>query len=128
MVFGQKKELLKTTDFQNQQLNDQWIYVKYKRDFTPEYYDNSSVKKLTNTNSKSELTQILKVKVPSGTDPISYCNQLRKTSPNLIYADPIVQYELLSTPSDALIANQFYLDNIRAFDAWEITKVMMILQ
>ncbi|MEP1033425.1 S8 family serine peptidase [Ekhidna sp.] len=109
--------MLLATDFNNQ-LDDQWIYVKYKDGSSLNL--KQSAKKLT--LKKSILSNVLKLKVPKGMDPISFCNELRRTSPDLVYADPIVHYSPLFTPSDALISNQFYLDNIKVYDAWDITK------
>lgn len=76
---------------------------------------------LVQDKKPNTLSNVVKLKVPKGKTPIEYCNELRKAG-DLVYADPIVQYQLLSTPSDPLISNQYYLDNIRAYDAWEITR------
>lgn len=119
-VFGQNAELLRKEDFKDQPLDKHWIYVKYKPFASRQVYLQGQ--KLTNSDKQSALSELLKVKVPTGMDPISYCNKLRRDSPHLLYADPILQYLPLSTPTDALISNQFYLENIRAYEAWDITR------
>ncbi|MEO9484413.1 MAG: S8 family serine peptidase [Ekhidna sp.] len=116
---GQKTKLLKAVDFQNQQLDEQWIYVKFKNGSTP---NQARSQRLTDSKNESIHFDIFKLKVPQGRNPIDYCNELRRSKPDLIYADPIVQYLPLASPSDALIGNQFYLDNIKVHEAWEITK------
>lgn len=114
--------MLSTADFKDQKLDDQWIYVKYKDANTIQDGKHPQSVRLADSFNESQISNVIKLKVPPGKDPISYCNELRKTQLGLIYADPIVQYEPLSTPSDALVTNQFYLDNIKAYDAWDITK------
>lgn len=119
LLYGQGADLLKTADFDHLSINDQWIYVKYENGAI----DKSKFPGFTTLSSnKAKDLNIFKVRVPKGKNPIDYCNELRRTSSLLIYADPIINYVPLSTPSDALLSNQFYLDNIRAFDAWDITK------
>lgn len=50
-------------------------------------------------------------------------NQLLANSA-IEYAEPVYQYKSLAsyTPNDPLIANQYYLKNIKAFEAWEVEK------
>ncbi len=119
-AFGQSAEVLRAKDFIDIPLDDQWIYVRYEKNAVDQVHQ--SAQKLVISSGQSTRADILKIKIPKGKDPISYCNELRRTSPGLIYADPIVQYIPLSTPTDALITNQYYLDKIRAYDAWDITK------
>ena len=114
--YAQRSGLLRSSDFKSQKINGKWIYVKYKNAPKP---DGTSLKL---ADSNSSLSAVRKLKVPNGKDPIAFCNELRQSSNEIIYADPIVQYVPLSVPTDALISSQYYLDNIRAFDAWEITR------
>lgn len=118
---GQQSKTLRHADFKEQKLNEEWIYVKFKSDQASAKHQ-AKTKKLFSINTKTKKQHVFKMKVPAGMDPVDYCNQLRQTSEDIEYADPIVMYVPLSTPSDALISNQFYLDNIKAFDAWDITK------
>ncbi len=70
----------------------------------------------------SILDGIQKVRVESGQDPIDLINELMK-DPNVIYAEPINRYQLLYVPSDpANATNQAYLEQIKAYDAWDITR------
>lgn len=117
LVYGQKAKMLRASDFEDQPIDDQWIYVKYTSS-----QKNAQAFQLSKSNVKLELANLYKLKVPEGMNPIDFCNQLRRQSSNVLYADPIIKYVPLFTPSDALILNQFYLDNIKAYDAWDITK------
>lgn len=112
------KKLLLTQDFRNQNIDNQWVYVKLNPD--QEIEPSSEVVILKKTNN-GPMQNLMKLRVPDRQDPISFCNQLRLSN-NYIYADPIVQYQLLAPPSDPLITNQYYLDLIKAEEAWEITK------
>ncbi|WP_436515872.1 S8 family serine peptidase [Ekhidna sp. To15] len=112
--------MLRKEDFKDQSVDEKWIYVKHKPSVSKQAY--LPGQKLTSSEKQSSLSGVLRVKVPAGMDPVSYCNKLRSTSPDILYADPIVNYIPLSTPTDALISNQFYLENIRAYDAWDITR------
>jgi serine protease len=53
---------------------------------------------------------------------LSLASHLLMTTGIFMYAEPYVIPELLYTPNDPLVANQYYLNNIRAYDAWEIWK------
>ncbi len=118
--YGQKISSLKAADFKDQKINDQWIYVRYKTGAPSDFSKFKGAKRLGDSK-ESTAFNILKVRVPAGKNPIDYCNELRNNSNELLYADPILTYTPLSTPSDALLSNQFYLDNIRAYDAWDVT-------
>lgn len=117
--FSQNKKLLKPIDFKGQELNEEWVYMKYKQGIDPALSP-SKTQKLSNSGIESPIKNLVKLRVPEGMDPITFCNQLRRKN-DLVYADPIVKYKLLST-SDPLIENQYYLENIHAFEAWEITQ------
>ncbi len=71
----------------------------------------------------SVLDGLYKVKVNDDADIPSLCAKLSK-EPNVIYAEPIVEFPLLYTPSDpnASDGNQSYLSVIKAFEAWDVTK------
>lgn len=118
--FGQERKLLSRADFKDQALSEEWVYVKYTSEkFIPKTSGRDRITK--QPGKEGPLKNLIKVQVPKGMDPIVFCNQLRQNK-NLVYADPIVKYELLSTPSDPLIDNQYYLENIQAFEAWDITQ------
>lgn len=105
-----QKRLLEKDDFRRDRLDEQWVYVKFKKSQQSASASNSS---LNGT--------LQKIRIPQGKDPVDFCNELRKQV-SIEYADPIIQYQLLATPSDPLIGNQYYLDIIKAFEAWDITK------
>ncbi|MEQ9303835.1 MAG: S8 family serine peptidase, partial [Marinoscillum sp.] len=118
-AFGQQSKMLKANDFNDQSISKQWVYVKYKHGELPPPASKALANKLNKTE-KTTISNLVKLQVPEGVDPIDYCNQLRKSN-NLIYADPIVEYYPLATTNDPLSNNQYYLDKIRAYDAWSIT-------
>lgn len=117
--YSQNRKLLKPNDFNDQQINTQWVYVKYKANADIQTA-HSNTRDLKASITEGPLSNMVKMRVPKGMDPITFCNQLRQQQ-GYVYADPIVRYELLST-SDPLIDNQYYLENIQAFEAWAITQ------
>ncbi len=119
---AQKPQLLKASDFLNEEINSEWVYIKFKYGSDPDLTKFPGSKPLFKTKPSNNSNGIMKVKVPKGMTSLDYCNELRSKNPDIQYADPILTYVPLADPSDALISNQFYLDNIRAFDAWDITK------
>ncbi|MEM7298572.1 MAG: S8 family serine peptidase, partial [Bacteroidota bacterium] len=64
---------------------------------------------------------MIKIKIKKGQDPIEVCNSLLR-NPNVLYAEPIVMDRPLYSPSDPFTTSQYYLDNIQAYDAWDITR------
>ncbi|GAB4237686.1 MAG: hypothetical protein Tsb0034_12940 [Ekhidna sp.] len=122
VVFGQKKQPLRSSDFSDVAIDEQWIVVKFK--------DHSKAKKQGDrvmqdlklpTQTPSILDGMVKVKLKKGEDPISKCNEFLKDD-NVLYAEPVIHDKLLFSPTDPLIESQYYLDNIQAYDAWEITR------
>lgn len=89
------------------------------------------VKKITNEKGKgvvatsSILDGVYKVTIPSGGNVLEKCAELLETG-IVQYAEPIFKEELLFTPSDPdaspTSGNQPYLETIKAYDAWNITK------
>jgi len=73
------------------------------------------------SQTASILDGIVKIPINAEEDPIQACNRLLANS-DVIYAEPIVANYLLQTPADPFLEDQYYLDNIRAFDAWNITR------
>ncbi|MEP0987037.1 S8 family serine peptidase [Ekhidna sp.] len=117
-AFAQQLELLRPHHFSSQKIEQEWIYVKFKTESNVVFPGNS-LKSLSQADQVNKL-KVLKLKVPEGKDPITFCNELRKSG-QYLYADPIVQYQPLSIPSDPLINNQYYLANIQVEKAWDIT-------
>ncbi|MEQ6165852.1 S8 family serine peptidase [Ekhidna sp. MALMAid0563] len=117
--YSQGRKLLKPQDFEDQKINSEWVYVKYKPNVDLPAR-NSNIRNLKVSKAEGLLSHMVKMRVPDGMDPITFCNKLRKQT-DYVYADPIVRYELLST-SDPLIDNQYYLENIQAFEAWTVTQ------
>ncbi len=118
--FSQQAKLLHKRSF-SRGINQNWVYVKTKNEpsSTPLKSYKQQNLPLKRTIS-SGIKNLVKVKVPEGIDPIVFCNELRKTI-GIEYADPILQYELLSSTSDPLSPQQYYLNVIKAPEAWNIT-------
>lgn len=115
--FAQEAQLLKRADFNERSINEEWVYVKYKT----KQQTNSNLSGRSVSTPENSLANLTKIRVPHGKDPIAFCNELRKSG-ELLYADPILSYQLLGNPSDPLINNQYYLAKIKAQEAWEITQ------
>ncbi|MEM6643119.1 MAG: S8 family serine peptidase [Bacteroidota bacterium] len=138
-LLGQQR-ILRKAAFEETELNQKWIIVKYKRTANiasqavpihPRIQKNNidqtsnGARKTPNSDRKrSVLDGMVRVPVPQGQDPIDFCNKYLKNN-DVLYAEPIVENHLLevvSEPSDPLVSDQYYLNNINAFAAWEITK------
>lgn len=123
VAFGQKKKALRHADFQDQKISHSWIIVKYRpgaeplADLKSRAFDVSK----RETSPTSALDGMMRIKVNKGENPIDLCNRLLK-NPDVLYAEPIIHDRPLYVPSDQLIASQYYLDNIQAYDAWDISK------
>ena len=83
--------MLNSIDFVDQKLDDNWVYVKYKDAKVLRNNKHPQSLSLIDSSNKSHISNVIKLKVPEGKDPIDYCNELRRTRPDLIYADPIVK-------------------------------------
>ncbi len=94
-------------------------------------FDTKAVKPLkTNAshaarNTKSVLDGIYKVYLLPGEDVLSKCEELELFS-NILYAEPIYQEQLFYVPSDPEAdpadGEQSYLDVIKAYEAWSVTR------
>lgn len=71
--------------------------------------------------SYSDLSRIYFTQIPEDTSLEEAINQLYYTG-MVEYAQPWYVPELLYEPDDPLIGSQYYLHNIRAFDAWEVEQ------
>ena len=112
--------MLRSESFRDLELSAEWIVVKYKPH--TDYAANAQVLHASDpANKKSILDGVVRIPIQNNQDPIKLCNRLL-SDPNIVYAEPIVKDQLLETPSDPLVADQFYLERIKAFDAWNITK------
>ena len=115
-----QNRLLQNKNFEKLELSDRWIVVKYESqmDMAP------SARALTSkkaSSSKSVLDGMVKIPIRNDQDPVDVCNKYL-SDPNVLYAEPIVRDRLLEVPSDPLVGNQYYLENIRAYEAWDISK------
>ncbi|NQZ78496.1 MAG: hypothetical protein HRT61_20650, partial [Ekhidna sp.] len=83
-----QSRLLKPQQFDNQTIDKDWIYIKYKDHSQDRFAANKLV---TTADKSSHISRIFKLKVPKGVDPITFCNELRRST-DLEYADPILKY------------------------------------
>ena len=76
-------------------------------------------------DAPSVLDGVYIVKIEESLSPVSFCNKLLKY-PEIEYAEAILKEELFHTPNDPSAqigtGNQGYLDVIKAYSAWDITK------
>ncbi len=122
-VTSQKKYHL-PNGISEKDLDPDWIIAKVK-------VDGSDFENLGNEvhilhkrekGKPSILDGVCKVRVEGGQDPVQLINQLLH-DPNVIYAEPMLKYEPLYLPSDpSNESNQSYLEQISAYDAWDITR------
>lgn len=106
------------------QISDQWIIVKLKETATSLGDARNEVVALheIEAGKRSVLDGMCKVKLQKGEDPIELINRLLKNE-NVLYAEPILDYQPLYLPSDPdNITNQGYLNQISAPAAWDITR------
>lgn len=123
VVSGQKRYQL-PNGITEEQIDQEWIIVKVQG--AASGLDNipNEVQLLhsDDPNSPSLLDGICKIKVRPGQDPVALISQLLQ-DPSVAYAEPILHYELLYNPSDpSTTLNQNYLEQISAYDAWDITR------
>ncbi len=106
------------------EINPEWIIVKIKGDGS-DFEDLPNEVRLlhrTSPGKPSILDGICKIKIRQGQNPVQLINQLLQNS-NVVYAEPILTYQPLYIPSDpANSTDQSYLDQISAYDAWDITR------
>ena len=112
--------MLRMESFRQIEVSDQWIIVKYAPQAEPSANAQPLLRSST-AHTPSVLDGMVKVAITGDQNPIEVCNHFLK-EPNVIYAEPVVKNYLLAVPSDPNTADQYYLDLIRAYDAWEVTK------
>ncbi|MFT7162514.1 MAG: subtilisin family serine protease [Bacteroidia bacterium] len=85
------------------------------------YADVKPPGKTTLANKPSILDNIFYIELDETQDLENALKTISKFS-NVIYAEPLSRAELLFTPNDSNISNQYSLELIQAFEAWGITK------
>ena len=93
-------------------------HIKGLERYTP-LKTNTSALRIT----ASIIDGLYKIEVSKETDIRALCDSL-KSYGNVLYAEPIYQEQLLYLPNDPAIAagSQSYLNIIKAFEAWDITR------
>lgn len=115
-----------------QSYNSQQIVVKYKQ--PPDFNEAKEARIITSSaqylglSSAIEIPQALQniyiVRLQAG-ETVSQAIAQYLQDNNVEYAEPLYEYQSLETqhtPNDASIANQYYLNNINAFNAWDNDK------
>lgn len=126
---GQKlRRTFEASDFKNVEVSDDWIVVKYK-DQTAAHLPHKA-RALTRTYNAAKAKQpdtrvsvldgIVKIPIEKDQNALEVCNRLL-SDPNVLYAEPILLDRPLATVTDPLSANQYHLNNIQVFDAWDVT-------
>lgn len=92
------------------------LYKKFPDIKAPETGFNKFGQKL------ADLSLIYEIEYSSSTAIVSAINSIYATG-GVEYAQPhYISYPLDYVPNDPLISNQYHLDKIKAFQAWDITK------
>lgn len=107
-----------------EQINPQWVVVKVKNATEGIQSISNEIQLFHKTQSGSEsiLDRMCKIKVGPNQDPVELINLLLK-NPNVEYAEPILRYDLLYSPDDPNnTTSQSYLEQISAYDAWDVTR------
>lgn len=122
-AYGQQKRHFLHAEFKNVVVDDTWIIVKYKPQTTPgaALKDRALAIKSATSSRSTLLDGMMKIRLLDGQDPIALCNELMK-DPAIEYAEPILRDYPLYEPSDQLTSSQYYLTNIKAYEAWDITR------
>jgi len=69
----------------------------------------------------TDISLIYKLKYNSNQDPWLIIPHLLKTG-MFEYAEPSFKFELLYTPNDPQLSDLYFLDTIKAYEAWDVTK------
>lgn len=108
------------------QYNQEWVMVKM-RDTNEPLSQQAEVQPLRASSNQarvapSVINGLCKVRIPNGINRDDFINSLKEDS-NIIYVEPIVDYQLLYVPLDPdNQTSQSYLNLIGAFEAWDLTR------
>ncbi len=81
-----------------------------------------SAKKIFDENSsRGSLNNIFSIKYKNEIDPL-YASQKLKNNNMIEWIEPRYVYEVEYTPNDPLIGNQWGLNKVSAFQAWDVSK------
>ncbi len=71
---------------------------------------------------KYGLDRIYTINIPKDKDPLEVCAELMK-NPDVEYATPVyVRFSTKHVPNDPMITQQYALESMKLYDAWEVTK------
>lgn len=82
--------------------------------------ENSSQKKLDLIDDFKKLN-IYKIEFNSNISPLEFAKEIMLSS-NVIYAEPEILFKSMEIPNDALLSEQWYLESIQTYDAWDKSK------
>ncbi|MCX8056555.1 MAG: S8 family serine peptidase, partial [Ignavibacteria bacterium] len=71
--------------------------------------------------SQNGLTRIYSLKYSGNIDPLVLSKKISRLD-GIEYAEPRYIYKIEFTPNDPSISNQYYLNTIKAYDAWDISR------
>ncbi len=84
-------------------------------------HDSPALKYHTSGQPLTDLSKIYHIRLPKGSPIETTINELYNTG-MVEYAQPWYLPQTFSVPNDPFIGSQYYLNTIRAFDAWQIEK------
>jgi serine protease len=95
--------------------------TQHIKPMVPSAIQAASTGRLRSSKSSIDLSQYFEIDFDASVPIEQYINQLH-ASGYIEYAEPVFSERLTFTPNDPLNSSQYYLDLIRAYEAWEITK------
>jgi len=86
-------------------------------------YGIKKIKAITHksTKNKNQISNIYKLTISDNNSVLQTCKKLKST-PYFEYCQPNYYNEILYSPSDPQISNQYTLDVVHAYEAWDIFK------
>lgn len=107
-------------------LNSRLEYIFNKIDVesvSKEYPGHSKPQRARHANgiAFTDISLIYRLKYKSNQDPWSIIPHLLKTG-LFEYAEPSFMFEVLFTPDDPQLADVYFLDTIKAYEAWDVTQ------
>lgn len=84
-------------------------------------HEKPSGRKLANGHERTDISLIYRLKYNSKDDPWTVIPHLQKTG-MFEYVEPSFKFEFLYTPDDPQISDLYFLDTLKAYQAWDVTQ------
>ncbi|RYU94852.1 S8 family serine peptidase [Emticicia agri] len=72
-------------------------------------------------SNSAELQRIYRVKIGKPKLVNQFIKEISKDN-SVEYVEPVPYHQIISIPNDASVGNQFYLNKIKAYEAWDISQ------